>query len=204
MHVRAQPDVISQVVARIVRVIIKNDVIAVPEPIIAIRNVRLCHLKEVAAETKAVRVASSKTPDMMRADRSPKAPVFPRMVKMKTRIMPLMAYPAIIVCVDVGCFRMACLIAESGMLRLSLSWIRRGMRRSVCGRWAMSWNVTSTNPMFYAVLRGSMLRRLSMWLWSVLIAMFLGDNHGTSKQDHGSKAQQSKEISYTRAHQKTI
>jgi hypothetical protein len=125
------------------------------------------------------------------------------MIEMETRIVPLMAYPAIIVSVNVGRFRMACLIAESGMLRLALCWVRSRMRRSVRGRWAMSRDMTSTHPMFSAVLRGSMLRRLSMRLWSVLIAMFLGDNHGTGKNDHGSKAKKSKETSSTRVHQKT-
>jgi len=198
VHIRAKPDVISQVVARIVRIIIKNDVIAVPEPIIAINDVRVCHFKEVSAKTKAVWIATSKAPDMMRTNGSPKVPVFPWMVKMKTRIMPLMAYPAIIICVNVRRFRMAWLIAESRMVWLALSWMRNWMRRSVRWRWATGWNVTSTNPMFYAVLR-----RLSMWLWGALIAMSLGNNHGTGKKDHGSKAKKSKEISNTRAYKNT-
>lgn len=202
VYVRAQPDVVSQVVAWIVWIVIKNDVIAVPEPIIAINNVRLCHLKEEAAKAKAVRVASSETPDMTTANGAGKMPVFPRMVKMVARVMPLMAYPAIIVSVNVRRFRMAFLIAESGMLRLALGWMRSGMRRSMCWRWAMGRDMTSTNPMFSAVLRRSMLRRLGMRLWSALIVMFLGNNHGTGKKNHGSNAKKSKEISYARARKK--
>lgn len=104
---------------------------------------------------------------------------------MKTGIMPLMAYPAIIVSVNVRGFRMACLIAESWMLRLTLCWMRSGMRRSMRRRWAMGWNVTSTDPMFYAALR-----RLRMWLWSMLlrsvllIAMFLGQSNRASQEKY--------------------
>lgn len=179
VHVRAKPDVISQVIARIVRIIVENDVIAVPEPIIAINNVGICYFKEEAAKTKAVRIASRQAPDVASTDWSGEVPMFPRMVKMVTRIVPFMANPAIVFCVDVRRLRMAFLIAKGAMVRLALRWMRGWMRRSVRRRWAAGWNVSIANTMFAA-----MLWRLRVWLWSALIAMFLGQRNRAGQEKY--------------------
>lgn len=186
MYVRPQSDVVRQVVAGIVRVVIDHNVIGVPEPIIDINEVRICNLEEEPAKTKAVWIAAAQPPYMPSANGSGEAPVFPRMIKMVTRVVPFVADPAIVFRVNMRCLRMAFGIAVGAVVLLGRLMGSR-MWRSVCWRWAVGWNVSIADAMFCAVCwRLGVLRRSVL-----LIVMFLGEYEGTGKQDHRGQAAKS-------------
>ncbi len=111
MDVGPQPDVVSQIVAYVVGIVINHDVITVPEPVIDISKIRVCDRKVETAKAKAVRIAPTQPPNMPCADGAGKVSMLPRMVKMVADIVSFMAYPTIVFCMHMGCFRMAFRIA---------------------------------------------------------------------------------------------
>jgi hypothetical protein len=179
VNVGAQPNVVSQVVTHIVGIVVNHDVIVVPEPIVDITKIRVCHRKEETAKAKTVRIATTQAPNMASANRSGKTPMFPRVVKMVTDIVPFMAYPTIVFCVDMRRFRMAFRIAVRVRCWLVRNRTRRWMRRRMNRRRTMGWNMTSTYTVFAA-----MLRRLRVWLRSVLIAVFLGQSNRAGQEKY--------------------
>lgn len=179
MDVGSQPHVISQVVAYIVGIVIDDDVIAIPDPIIHVNDVRVRNLEEEPAKTKAVRIAAAQSPYMPSADRSGKVSVLPRMVEVEARIVPFMPDPTIVLGMDVGRFGVAFLIAIGAMVLWGRCLMRRGMWRGVCRCWAVGRNMPIPNAMFAA-----MLRRLRVWLRSMLIMVFLGHSNGTGQKEY--------------------
>ena len=122
MDICAQPRVIRQIVAGVVWIVIDYDVVIVPEPDIGVCVVIRRKLKEIAAYIESIRAPSTKSPDVLRADATDEAPVFPWTVQMIVRIVPagIVSDPAIIFRVNVRGFRMALLIAESRVVLLLL------------------------------------------------------------------------------------
>jgi hypothetical protein len=201
VHVGPQPDVVSQIVAHIIRIVVNHDVIAVPEPVIDISKIGVCDREVETAKTKAVRIASTQPPNMSCTNGAGKVPVLPRTVKMVTRVMSFMAYPTIVFCVDMGCFRMAFRIAirVRRWCRLVRNGARRWMRRSMSRRRTMSRNV----PVAYAVF-AAMLWRLRVLLRSVLllIAVFLGQSDGATQENYAKESEDSEKLSDTKSRQK--
>jgi hypothetical protein len=179
VYVGAQPNVVSQIVAYIVGIVVNHDVITVPEPIVDITKIRVCDRKEEAAKAKTVGITSTQPPNMACTDGAGKAPMLPRAVKMVTDIVPLMAYPTIVFCVDMRRFRMAFRIPVRVRCWLVRNRTRCWVRRSMSRRWAMGWNMTSTYTVFAA-----MLRCLRVRLRSVLIAVSLGQSNGAGQEKY--------------------
>jgi hypothetical protein len=80
VNVCAQPRVIRQIVAGVVWIVIDHDVVIVPKPVISVCVVIRRKLKEIAAYIESIRAPSTKSPDVLRADATAEAPVFPRTV----------------------------------------------------------------------------------------------------------------------------
>lgn len=170
MDIGAETDVIGQIKAHIVGIVVDNDVIVVPKPVAAIGIVVRRNLEEKTAYVKSIRGAAAQPPDVLSANAAAEASVFPGMIDVVVDIVASarMAYPAVIFRVDVGSFRMAFLVAIGGPLLflwgrcVIVMWLacRRGMRR----RRAVGWNVSISNTVFTAAVLGVTLRLLSVCL----------------------------------------
>ena len=115
MSIGAQPRVIGKVPAVVVWIGIDHDIVAIPEPAAGIVVVIWRNLKEKAAHVETIPVATTEPPNVLRADATCEVSVLPGMVEMVVRIIApaIVAYPLIILRVDVWRFRMARLILES-------------------------------------------------------------------------------------------
>ena len=122
MDVSSEPDVVGQVPARVIRVVIDRDVIAIPKPVIRVGNVVRGDRKIKTIEPETVGTASTKTPDMATAKASGEAPMFKRMIQMIASVVStcVMADP-LSVRMHVGSFRMPLPVAEMAIL---LDWTR--------------------------------------------------------------------------------
>jgi hypothetical protein len=115
VDVGAQPDVVGEVPAVMVGVVVYDDVIAVPEPVIAIAQVEGANAEVEASKPKAVGAASAEAPDVTTADAAGEAAVFPRVIEVEANIVAsiFMSDPLAVV-VDVRGFRMAFMIPKIG------------------------------------------------------------------------------------------
>ena len=127
-----------------VRIVIDNDIVAVPQPVIAEADVIRGNAEIEAAEPESVRTAAPEMPNVTATEAAGKAAVLPGMIEVVVRIIGagVVANP-LAVSVDVRCIGMAGLVVKvTGFLS------GRGMR-SVHWRWAMGGNVcrsTSNGP----------------------------------------------------------
>ncbi len=206
MNVGPQPDVVSQIVAHVIRIVVNHNIITVPEPVIDITEIGVCDREVEAAKAKAVRITSTQPPNMPCTNGSRKAPMLPWMVEMVTRVMSFMAYPTIVFCVHMGRFRMAFRIAVRARCRCWLvrNGARRWMRRRVSGRRAMSRNMPVAYAVFAAMLRRLCVLLRSMLLRSVLllIAVFLGQSDGATQENYAKEPEDSEKLSDTKSRQK--
>jgi len=76
MDVSSEPDVIGQVPARVVGIVIDSYVIRIPKPAIRVGNVIRGDRKVETIEPETVGTASTKTPNMATAKASCEAPMF--------------------------------------------------------------------------------------------------------------------------------
>lgn len=108
MNVSAQPDIVGQVPAVVVRVFIDDDVIAVPEPVPAVTKVKGRDAEVEAAKPEAIGAASAKVPSVMRAETTGEVAVLPGMVEVigNTWAVYIVSNPGAVV-VDVRSFGMA-------------------------------------------------------------------------------------------------
>src|ERR1700674_248612 len=88
MHVGAEPDVVGQVPARVVRILVEDDVVPVPVPAIAVAVVVRGDAEEEAAEAEAIAVAALQPPDVVRAEGAREAPVRPGTIEVVVPVVP--------------------------------------------------------------------------------------------------------------------
>lgn len=144
MGVSAQPDIIGQVIADVIRIVIDDDVIIVPEPWARVVIVVRRNLKQIAPNIKPIRAATAQTPNVPRAKAGSEMSMLPGIVEVIVLIIAarIVANPAVIFSMHVGSFRMALLIAVGAMLTL-IGWagrlaLLRRSRRTI-GTFLASW-----------------------------------------------------------------
>src|SRR5579862_1308801 len=103
VHVGAEPDVVAQVPAHVIRIEVQHDVVAVPEPVIYVVIFEGSDTEEKAVELEAIPAAAVHAPDVAGSDAAPEASVLPRMVEMQPRVVRthVVTDPAIILDVHV-------------------------------------------------------------------------------------------------------
>lgn len=132
MDVGPEPDVVSEVPAFMVRVFVDNDVVAVPEPVVAEADVVGGDAEVEAAEPEAIGATAAEMPDVATAEAAGEAAVFPGVVEMVMGVVAtrVMADP-LAVRVDVRRVGMSRLVVEvrifrRGMRSLNRTWTMRG------------------------------------------------------------------------------
>ena len=120
MDIFACADVISQIPADMIGIIVDHDIVIVPKPAAAIVIVVWRDLEEEAANIEPVSTAAAQAPNVPRAKAGSEMPVLPGMVEMIVGIVAarIVANPAVIFSMHVGSLWMAFLIAEGAVLAL--------------------------------------------------------------------------------------
>src|SRR5690349_20758300 len=98
MDVGAQAHVIREVPAVMVGIGIDDDVVAVPEPIIAVVVLVGRDLEEEAANVESIASAAAQPPDVLRTDGACETPVLPGMIEMEIGVVGpgLVPHPAVV------------------------------------------------------------------------------------------------------------
>ena len=148
MHVGSHADVVRQIPSVMVGIFVDNDLIRIPEPIVAVADIVRSNAKVKAAEPETRWAAASKMPDVATTKATGKVTMLPRMVDVVVGIIAagVMAHP-LIVGVDVGSVRMTTFVTEIRMVGCRT---RIGAGRS----WAVRGDVTPTNAMRRTLRRG--------------------------------------------------
>src|SRR5258708_20769309 len=132
MDVGSELDVIGQVPARVIGIVIDTYVIRIPKPAIRVGNIVRGDRKVETIEPETVGTASTKTPDMATAEASCEAPMFKWMIEMVACVAAtgVMADP-LSVGMHVRSFRMPLPAVEIAIL---LDWARISRPRGAVSR----------------------------------------------------------------------
>ena len=96
-----------------VGVIVENDVVIVPIPVVDVAEIKGRDAEIVASEPEAVRTTAAQAPHTIGPQSSFEVSVIPGMIEMKSRIpASIVVSDPLVVVVNVRCFRMALLISE--------------------------------------------------------------------------------------------
>lgn len=87
MNVGAEPDVVREIPADVIGVVVKDNVVTVPEPVSARTHLERCDAEIIAAKPEATRAASLQTKHKACSDAAGKAPMLPRMIEVQARII---------------------------------------------------------------------------------------------------------------------
>ena len=87
MHVGAESHIISQVPARMIRIVVDDDVIGVPEPAVAITYVIGCDTPGPTIEPEATGASAADVPYVMWSEAAGKVPMLPGMINMVVSII---------------------------------------------------------------------------------------------------------------------
>src|SRR5579863_8932709 len=87
MHIGSQADVIREIPARMVRIVVDDDIVRVPEPAVAVPHVIGRNAPVPVVEPESPRAAAAQMPYMARAEAAAKAAMLPGMVQMKVRVV---------------------------------------------------------------------------------------------------------------------
>ena len=139
MNVGAQPGVVGQIPAFVIRVFVDDDLIGIPEPAAAEADVVGRDAEVKAAEPEARRASAGEMPDVAAAKPARKAAMFPGMIEVVVRIIAagVVTYP-LVVCVHVGSFWVSGLVAKRCVLG-------RWMTIASYGSWTVGGDVTSSH-----------------------------------------------------------
>lgn len=147
VNVGAEADVVSEVPADVVGILVDDDVVGIPKPVIAIGDVKGSDAEVEAAEPEAARTAAGEAPDVFGAEAGGEVAVRPRMIEMEAGVRGtlFMADP-VPLCVDVRTDRRCAVLLGLGS---------RGMAAN--GSWAVLGNgrMMSSLRMFGLLLRES-------------------------------------------------
>ena len=111
--VSAETGVVSEIPARVIWIVVQHDVVGVPQPIAGVVVVVWRDAPVKAAEPETVPASAFKAINVVAANFTAEAPVFPYMVLMVTLIVPapVMSDPMIALRMNVWSFGMALLVA---------------------------------------------------------------------------------------------
>ena len=168
MDVGAQARIVGEIVARIVRVVVENDVIRVPNPAVGIAQVAGGDGKVETVKEESGRAATAEAIHVRGAELAGKVSVLPGVIQMKGASAIVVADPAAIV-MDVRSFRVTTGITETvGLLcALRCAAMIVVLFRPVLGNEASadvssaggSWVLSSTSVLFAAsTMLAAMLR----------------------------------------------
>jgi hypothetical protein len=150
VDVRAGSGVIGQIPARVIRIFVDHDRIAVPAPIIHIVIIVRRNAEEPVVKPEAVAVSSSEVILMAASKTAGETAVLPRMIEVIVGIVTagIVPDPSVIV-VDVRSFRVTRLIAE----RPAVSFLRAAFRRAVVLRTILGSAILSAAVIGRAIFR---------------------------------------------------
>ena len=114
VNVSAQPHVVGQIPADMIRVVIDHDLIAVPQPVATKANIVGSDTKVEPTEPEAAGTAAGEPPNMALSQFPRKAPMLEWMIQVIVRIIgtTVVANPLVARCMNVRCFGMAGLVGE--------------------------------------------------------------------------------------------
>src|SRR4051794_18168667 len=106
MNISARTGVICKIVSGMVRIIVNDDLIAIPIPAIHVTEVVRCNSEVEAVEPEPIRAAAGQPPDVPRPETAPESAVLPRMLDTIVLVMTphVVAYPASAL-IDMGSVR---------------------------------------------------------------------------------------------------
>ena len=189
MDVNTETHVISEVPPRVIRVVVKDDIVAVPIPAIAVGNVIGRDTEIESSEPEAVWTSANQPPYMVSADLSREVSVFPGMVEVIVCVSrACMTHPAVIVGVNVRRFGMSGLISEIlalivvGRLR-SVLWCLPGHRSS-----ALRTSRGNVSPAHFVLWSSGVLLGWSGMTASAFF-MFLGVQRNRTHHEQRTKRQ---------------
>lgn len=136
MHVCAEPDVVGQIPAGIIRVGIDDDIVGVPLPVGAVVGVIRSHTPEKSAELEARWSAANEAIDVAASNFSREMTVLPRMVEMIV-LVGAVPNPGVRSRVNVRRGWMSTAVTVIRVLILGRT-LLLARRRSRLGRWARS------------------------------------------------------------------
>ena len=150
VDVRSEPGVVGEIPTNVIGIFINHDLVRVPKPAIAKRDIIRSDAKVEATKPEAIRTASSQPPHMTAAKAASEVSMFPGMVEMVVNIIRASLMPdPLTVGMNVGSVRVPVLIGKGTVLGGC-----RGIasHRSRTVRWNMtaanSFNATSVTAFF--------------------------------------------------------
>ena len=120
VHIGAEPDVVGQVPAVVVRIFVDHDIVAIPKPVAAIANVEGGNTETKTAKPEKVRASAPEMPHMAATEAARKVPMLPGVIEMIVNVAAagVVSDPFAVV-MDVGSVGMPRFVVE----------VRRGLRR---------------------------------------------------------------------------
>ena len=108
VHVRSETNVVGQIPAGVVGIVINDNLVGIPEPTVAIADVKRSHAPKPSVETETSGTATAETPNVAAANAAIEVAVLPGMVEMIVGIFAtrVVTHPLAVV-VNVRSFRMA-------------------------------------------------------------------------------------------------
>ena len=156
MDVGTEPDVVGEIPANVVRIVVDHYVVAVPEPIVTVGDIEGGNAEIESAEPEPAGTAADQAPAMAGAEASFEVSMFPGMLEMEACVVASLFVPyPLAVAMNMRGLRMAFAIAER---LLGGTLVRCLMRLTVIGWWTVAGNVAPTDVVAPVISVVSMLR----------------------------------------------
>ena len=149
VHIDTEPRIVSEIVARVVWIIVQNNVVAGQVPTVHVRQVGPCNAEIEAVEEESVGTASTQPVDVTATNMARVVPVLPRPIQMVSRAATLVTNPAS-ARVNVRRIGMTRRVVKIRVTLVSVVEIRTALRwpaMIATARFgAALWDVTATEP----------------------------------------------------------
>lgn len=126
VHIDAKTHVVGEIPSGVIRIVINDDVVGIPEPSVAVLNVIGRDIEIESAEPEASGSAATQPPHMAGTDRCREMPVFPGMIE---AIILVVAARVSDPAAGVRIYVRSCRV--TGAIRLSSRWKRSVFARTV-------------------------------------------------------------------------
>jgi len=134
MDVGSEPDVIGEVPANVIGIIVDDDVVGIPEPVVTVTKVVGSYGEVETAEPEAAGTTASEAPDVAATNTAGEVAMLPRMIQTVMRVVAagIMAHPSPSG-IYVGSIGMSCFFTEVTILlgRVRTLYARRTVCRNV-------------------------------------------------------------------------
>jgi hypothetical protein len=112
VNVSSQPDVVGEIPACILGIIVDYDVVAAPIPVVDEAQIHGANAPEEAVETEPIRTTAAQMPDVVASDAAVKAAMFERAIQVVIYTCAVMSHP-LATGMDVGRFGMSSAVREA-------------------------------------------------------------------------------------------